>query len=366
MIKIFFDHQKFTTQKYGGISRYFATIINELKSNEEFDYLLGVLFSKNHYIQSEKQLLNNGLFRRFLLSEFMNATYRLNTLYCKKLLKKNDFDIFHPTYYDPYFIADLKKPMVTTVHDMTYERLPEYFWANDPLSYQKRLNIDRADAIIVISETTKNDLLELTGADEDKVKVIYHGIDLQTPLISQPVENLPEQYILFVGDRGGYKNFYMFIRAYAILREKYPDVKVVLTGGGSMGTGDLEFIKRLRLEDCVVHTQVSDEQLTYLYQHALVFIYPSLYEGFGLPILEAFKAQCPVLLSDTACFREIGSYAAVYFDTLYVDDLVTRMEELINSDQLRKELIGKGNRRILDFPVDKCTGSTLELYKSLI
>lgn len=366
MIKIFFDHQKFTTQRYGGISRYFATIINELKLDKEFTYLLGVLFSKNHYIKSEKQLLNNVLFRKFLLSEINNAPYKLNNSYCKYLLRKNDFDIFHPTYYDPYFMKDLKKPMVTTIHDMTYERLPEYFWANDPLSYQKRINIERADQIIVISETTKNDLLELTGADETKVKVIYHGIDIDTPLVTEEVGQIPEHYILFVGDRGGYKNFYLFIRAYAALREKYPEIKIILTGGGKMGTGDTEFLKRLKLQDCVRHVEVSDEQLAYLYQNALFFVYPSLYEGFGLPILEAFKAKCPVLLSNTSCFREIGSYAANYFEAQNVDDLIFKMEELVNSEQLRAELVINGNRRLLDFPIQKCTDSTIALYKSLI
>jgi len=366
MIKIFFDHQKFTTQRYGGISRYFASIISELKLSEEFEYILGVLFSKNHYIKSEKQLLNNVLFRKFLLSEINNSTYKLNAAYCKYLLKKNDFDVFHPTYYDPYFMSDLRKPMVTTIHDMTYERLPEYFWANDPLSYQKRLSIDRADQIIVISETTKNDLLELTGADERKVKVIYHGIDTNTPLLTEVVDQIPEHYVLFVGDRGGYKNFYLFIRAYAALKSKYPDVKIILTGGGSMGAGDIEFVKRLKLEASVKHVEVSDEQLAYLYQNALFFVYPSLYEGFGLPILEAFKAKCPVLLSDASCFREIGSYAARYFEAQNLDDLIFKMEELINSEQLRKELVVNGSRRVLDFPIQKCTDSTLALYRSLI
>ncbi|MBC7912744.1 MAG: glycosyltransferase family 1 protein, partial [Pyrinomonadaceae bacterium] len=129
MTKVFFDHQKFSLQKYGGISRYFANIINTLKSAPDYDYLLGVLHSGNHYLQKNPLLPPK-------LAKILSApkyAYRLNAIYCEYLLKQNAFDIFHPTYYDTYFFEKLKRPLVITIHDMTYERLPEYFWAEDTL-----------------------------------------------------------------------------------------------------------------------------------------------------------------------------------------------------------------------------------------
>lgn len=365
MQKIFFDHQKFSTQKFGGISRYFANIIEKIKKNDDFDYLLGVVNSKNFYIKNEKQFLNNPLANIFLKSEYGYRTFKTNELYCKFLLKQNNFDVFHPTYYDPYFIKQLKKPMVTTIHDMTYERLPAYFWVQDPLTSQKRISAQRADKIIAISETTKRDLLTYLEVDEKKVEVIYHGIDIDTPLELEEVKNLPAEYLFFVGDRGGYKNFYLMLDAFAALTKKNPNLHLVLSGGGKLVGADVEIINRLKLNKRIHHYQVNDAQLNFLYKNALLFIYPSLYEGFGLPILEAFKAGCPILLSDTDCFKEIAQDSAAFFSRNSLEELMQQIEKLIDDTQLRANLVNKGNQRLKDFPIHKSMQQTLELYKSL-
>ena len=367
MTRIFFDHQKFTTQKYGGISRYFSTIIDEIKTRPDFDYKLGVIYSDNHYIGHEKQYFKNSLGKKIMNFKNSQTAYYANETYCNYILEKSDYDIFHPTYYNPYFFKRLKKPLVITVHDMTYERLPEYFWANDQLTHQKRINIERADKIIAISQTTKNDILKFnTTIDPNKIAVIYHGIDLSKPLITKPVLNIPDEYILFVGDRSGYKNFYLFINAYVTLDERYKNVKIVLTGGGPMGIADIEFLKRMNVFDKVHHVQVSDEELNFLYQEALLFVYPSLYEGFGLPILEAFKSGCPVLLSDTECFREVGGDAVEFFSPYDMDHLSYKMGELLDDENLRASLVMRGFQRLKEFDILKCTDLTLDLYKSMI
>lgn len=366
MVKIFLDHQKFSSQIYGGISRYFANLIDEIKNQDDFEYLLGVLYSDNHYIKNEIHWFKSNIGRRIMRLRQGKIAFLMNQKYCEYLLDKNDFDIFHPTYYDPYFIGRLKKPMVTTVHDMTYEMLPEYFWANDRLTLHKRISIERADRIIAISETTKRDLLNLTNIKEDKIEVIHHGIDISTPLKYESIADIPKKYMLYVGDRSGYKNFYLFIRAFAAIHNKYPDLKIVLTGGGNMGIADVEFISRLNLEIKIIHVQATDGQLNFLYKNALFFVYPSLYEGFGFPILESFRAQCPMLLSDTSCFREIASDAAVFFEPYSLDDLISKIEQLYNDDELRQSLVKNGSLRLLDFPLEKCNLKTLNLYKSLI
>lgn len=363
MLKVFFDHQKFSTQKYGGISRYFANIIEEIKRNDEFDYLLGVLNSQNHYIKDEPQALNQPFITNILNGGMKR--FKLNKWYCDYLLKQNHFDVFHPTYYDPYFIKNLKRPFVTTIHDMTYERLPEYFWVMDTLTTEKRISAERADKIIAISETTKNDLLKYLETDEQKIEVIYHGIDLKNPLKFEAVPNLPTNYLLFVGDRSGYKNFYLLLNAYEQISKKYPDIHLVLTGGGNLVGADVEIINRLKLKDKVHHYHVSDEQLNYLYQNTLLFIYPSLHEGFGLPILEAFKANCPMLLSDTDCFREIAQDVAGFFSPHSLEDLIFQIEKLISNEATRKDLVAKGNQRLLDFPIEKSVKQTLDLYQTL-
>lgn len=364
MTKVLIDHQKFSTQKYGGISRYFANIIQGIKRTDTVDYQLGVVHAKNHYIQNEP-LPVKGSLSDLVLNRNERYDYRLNELYCKRLLGKGDFDVFHPTYYDPYYFQKLKKPLVITIHDMTYERLPEYFWAMDPLTRQKRENIQRADAIITISETTRKDMLSFFDVDPKKVSIIYHGIDIDSPLVTQPVVDLPEQYILFVGDRSGYKNFYLFLNAVSKLATRFPDLHVVLAGGGKLEVADQEFIQRLKLTDRVRHIGATDEQLTYLYQNAQLFVYPSLYEGFGLPILEAFKARCPMLLSDTDCFREVAADAAVFFEPTNLDDLVDTLTSTLTNPTIKASLVEKGIKRLKDFTLQKSIDQTLNVYKSL-
>ena len=364
-MKIFFDHQKFSTQKYGGISRYFANIIEEIKKTDGFEYLLGVLNSQNHYLKNEIQFLKNSPLSSILNAGSGMRSFKTNEWYCNYLLKQNNFDVFHPTYYDPYFIKNLKKPFVTTIHDMTYERLPEYFWVMDPLTTQKRLSVERADKIIAISETTKKDLLKYIDTDESKIEVIYHGIDIQTPLVFEEVFELPQNYLLFVGDRSGYKNFYLLLNAFEKFSKTNSDIHLVLTGGGNLVGADVEIINRLKLKSKVHHFNVSDEQLNFLYSKAILFIYPSLHEGFGLPILEAFKAKCPILLSDTECFKEIAQDGAGYFSSYSADDLLYKIEQLVNSKSEREKLVENGNNRLLDFPLKKSVKETLALYKTL-
>jgi len=366
MTKVLFDHQKFTTQRYGGISRYFANIIEEINKSEDFTSEVGLVYSQNHYLAGSNTSLDKYLAKPLKIQKVANTLYQINQAYSNRLVSQNKFDIFHPTYYDPYFLNHLKKPFVTTIHDMTYEKFPEYFWAQDPLTYQKRLHIEKADAIIAISETTKSDLMKYHQVDEKRVSVIYHGIDLDEPLVFTPVSNLPANYLLYVGDRSGYKNFYLFIDAFKKLSEKYPDLNVVLTGGGGLGIADQELLFRLKLTDKVKHVHVTDEQLNFLYQNAMLFVYPSLHEGFGLPILEAFKAKCPILLSNTPCFKEIAVDAVEYFEPHQMEDLSNKIESFLIDSSKRKILIEKGLQRLQDFSLDISIRKTLDLYKTLV
>tara|TARA_R110002124_G_scaffold185047_2_gene352518 strand:+ start:478 stop:1578 length:1101 start_codon:yes stop_codon:yes gene_type:complete len=366
MVKLLFDHQKFTTQRYGGISRYFANIIQYIDKDSEFESDLGVLYSQNHYINQNYSSLDQQFSKLLKKSWIARKLYQANEAYSSYLAQKGDYDIFHPTYYDPYFLGKIKKPMVTTIHDMTYEKLPEYFWAHDTLTKNKRLQVENADAIIAISETTKSDLLNIHKVDESKISVIYHGIDLNTPLEFAPVANLPGEYLLYVGDRSGYKNFYLFISAFSILAQKFPNLKLILTGGGPLGIVDQEILKRLHLNDKVSHINVTDGQLNTLYKRCSLFVYPSLYEGFGLPILEAFKAQCPILLSDTPCFKEIAGDSVLYFNPTQLDDLVSKIETILLSPSLKEQLLISGTAKLQSYPIETSIQKTLDLYKSMV
>jgi glycosyltransferase involved in cell wall biosynthesis len=362
MLKIFYDHQIFSEQAYGGISRYFKYLIDGIKDTSDIDYKLGVLKSNNYYIREEKQLLGKAIFNPLFKTQ--QKLVKWNNSYCKYLLKKNDFSIFHPTYFHPYFLKHLKKPLVITVHDMTYEALPQFFNSEDPLPYYKRLLMQKADKIIAISENTKMDILKYSKIKEDKIEVIHHGIDLR-PSTYVSIDNLPENYILFVGSRWTYKNFHTVALAYKSLLEKFPNMKLILAGGGPLTYGDSEFLLRNDILDKTIQISVSDEQLNTLYKNAICFIYPSLYEGFGLPILEAFKNNCPVILSNCSCFPEIAGDAAIYFDAESVSSLSSKIYQIMENEALRVQLVNAGSHKLKTYTLEKCTAETINVYKEL-
>lgn len=364
MVKVLFDHQKFSEQRYGGITRYFAALVDALKADADFDYRISALYSNNYYIRNEHLPLDNFI-GRWLLKDNFKRRYKWNKQYSKRVIAGADYDVFHPTYFHPYFLKRVKKPYIITMHDMIYEALPEYFTTTEQLPREKQRTTERADAVIAISESTRKDLIRLLNIPAEKITMIHHGLDLQTPLQFEPVPGLPENYILFVGERGNYKNFFRFANACAQLLQEYPDLHIVLAGGGPPQVMDTMAIQRLHLTDRCHQYNVTDAQLNHLYKNAQVFVFPSLYEGFGYPLLEAFKAGAPVAASNTSCFPEIGGDAVQYFNPNETQEIYQSIKSVLDDSTLRTGLINRGTERLKLFPVEKQTAQTLELYRKV-
>lgn len=362
-MKVLFDHQTFSKQRYGGISRYFANVYHTMQNSESFQANISAFCTQNYYVKEINTAFSRFLGNTLLKKEKRN--YKWNRRYSEYLISKNDFDVFHPTYFDPYFLPHLKKPFVLTVHDMIYEIFPEYFPPQDPLPYHKRLLMEKAEKIIAISEITKADILKYSNVEENKIEVIYHGIDLNS-VDYEDVADLPKEYILFVGDRTLYKNFHIVAEAFREIVSEKPNLRLVLVGGGSIKYGDSEFLRRNNILDKTIQISATDEQLNTIYKNALCFIYPSLYEGFGLPILEAFKNNCPVLLSNCSCFEEIAGAAAQYFEAKSLQSLINKINQIIEDAALKREMIELGNKKLIEYPLDKCISETINVYKNLI
>jgi len=362
MIKVLFDHQIFSLQLYGGISRYFANIIKSLQRNDEVKAIPGFLYSMNYYQKVENTSIERLIFK-YLTRKSPNI-YQKNTKYCKHLLKKNNFDVFHATYFDPYYLKYLKKPLVITIHDMIYERFPHFFSPEDPTPQQKREVAQAADFIIAISETTKKDIIKYLGIEERKIRVIPHGIDTDTPQY-EIIDNLPEHYILFVGSRGGYKNFLFLAEAFKKIAETNTTVHLVLAGGGALTGDEIEFLRTHQILDKTFHLSATDNQLNTLYKNAICFVFPSLYEGFGIPILEAFKNNCPVLLSNSSCFPEIAGDAALYYEPELLQSLISKIHLLIEDETLRNRLVNDGKLKLEGYTLEKCLNSTINVYKEI-
>lgn len=361
-MRVLYDYQIFSAQDYGGISRYYCELMRQYAGNAEVSFRLPLKFTNNTQISSlsnRSRSFFNGLEFRGK-RRLLGAINKAGSI---AALKKNDFEVFHPTYYDPYFLKYCSRPFVLTIYDLIPERFPEYSGKRGVLSKNKRTLCNKANKIIAISQSTKRDLMELFGMPEEKIEVVYLGGALPPP---GPLNlNLPEKYLLYVGNRAAYKNFIFFAGAVKPLLEKYSDLSVVCAGGGAFTSDEVSFFCKLRIAERLTYMPIMDKTLAYLYNHALCFIFPSLYEGFGIPVLEAFSCSCPVVLSRTSSFLEVAGDAGLYFNPASPQELYSAVDRLIQEPGLRKEFAARGSERLEYFSWDRCAKKTAGVYRSV-
>ena len=290
----------------------------------------------------------------------------INRMHAVSLLKKNEYDLFHPTFYSPYFLEHLNgKPFVLTVMDFIHEFYPELPNAAGELD-SKKILIEKADRIISISQNTKNDLLKFYDIPEGKVDVVYLAQSDLASFGENCSISFPEKFILFVGQRKYYKNFPVLLKAFSILSKKMSDCYLFCAGGGSFNQEELSMIEEYSVADKIMQFNLSDYELKCAYQKAEIFVFPSDYEGFGIPTLEAFANECPVILSNASCFPEVGGEAVMYFEKNCVEDLYDKMLELLLNKDLRQDLIEKGRSRNKHFSWEKTATETIDVYKKVL
>ncbi len=356
-MKILYDYQAFSMQRVGGISRYFSILINSLPERG-VETILPIIGSENMYVQG-RGYLNGPRFKKL---------WKKNRRLSKIILPYFSYDLLHPTYYHNYVLKGKPKnrPMVITVHDMIHELFPSYFPDAKSVIEQKRRVCAVADRLVAISETTKRDMMDIWGIEEDRIDVVHHGLMWPSDLQSRRVE-LPftGDYLLYVGDRGAlYKNFEGFLAGVAPVLHKY-GLHLVCTGY-SFRQRDYELLRKYGVEDISYCVMVDESALLGLYEQASCFIFPSMYEGFGLPILEAFKARCPLLLSRSSCFPEIAGDAADYFDLGDPDALTVALEGILDDSFKREEMKRRGDERLLQYPISHMIDKTLMVYKKTL
>jgi len=296
-------------------------------------------------------------------------------------------DLVHYPYFDPFFLTlpfTNKYKTVVTVHDLTPLVFPKYFPAGlrGTLRWQmQRFNLRKADGIIADSEVSKKDIENIVGISSEKVSVAYlaAGEDFKKMVISNSqVEslrkkyNLPDEFILYVGDATWNKNVPRLLQA--ALQIEFP---LVLVGKAIAATefdsnnvwnADLVKIEQLAQQNKNIHRLgfVPTEDLVALYNMATVFVFPSLYEGFGLPIVEAMQSGCPVIISREGCMPEVGGDAVAYFEGYSTPSLVSVLKEVISSKKNQKELSEKGLAQAKKFSWKKTAEKTIEAYQKII
>jgi len=390
-MKILYDYQIFTKQNYGGVSRYFYELMDNLRAHK-IDIEIPINYSKNIYIK-EADFLSRPLkgyteYKDFLLGlrpkgkakiykllqklNFIKNAETANQKISIERLKKQNFDIFHPTYYDSYFLKYIgKKPFVLTIYDMIHETYPELFSADNKIARQKKILAQKAEKIIAISENTKKDIIKFIGINEDKILVIHLGNSINRQennlkINTDLLKKLPEKYILFVGNRASYKNFNNFSKALIPLFKINKKLNAVCAGGGEFSDKEINFFKTFNITDKLRQYSVNDYDMTLLYKNALVFVFPSLYEGFGLPILEAFNCGCPVAASNRGSLPEIAGNAAAYFNPEDISSITDAINNIIADDGTKEKMKKNGFEQLKKFSWEKTAEKTLDVYNSIL
>lgn len=363
-MRVLYDYQKFSTQRAGGITRYFAELFRHFSPDVE--PVVSLKYNRNIYISGADSLFLRHVRdydfrirgRKFLVA----AVDMVNKAYSEYDIARQEYDIFHPTYYGCYFFGKVKKPVVVTIHDMIQEIYPDDFGAE--VRRQKKRQILEADHVIAVSRNTRNDILTLyPEVDPSKVSVIYHGTSFRD---LEPEDGpWPQRYLLFVGRRDAYKNFLPFIGAVKPVLDRHRDLMVVCAGD-PLTRHEHRALSDSGLESRVKVFRPTDAQLLSLYMKAEAFVFPSIYEGFGLPILEAFRAGCPVCLSDASCFPEVAGDAALYFTPGDSESVCDAVSKCLEDKYLCSELVRRGRKRLEMFDWDASAAALEKVYASLL
>lgn len=361
-MNILYDHEIFSYQQYGGIARYYCELIDRLSIHENCFCRIGAKFSNTEY-------LNDDALWKYPFPDSLRAKqifFRINSLYFKFLLKSAKYDLVHFTFYpDPKWKALIRKPIVITVHDMIPELFPSQFPNAGKWVSNKKFWCHNADMILTNSDSTTNDLLKVyKQVDPDKVHRVYLG---NAPAKKTEIpHDLPDRFLLYVGGRHSYKNFSTLLPAFRELIETHDRLHLICAGGGPFSSEETAMIEQYGLSGHVRQYSCSESALAGIYRSASALVYPSLYEGFGLPVLEAFQAGIPAAVSNASCFPEIAGNAAIYFDPHNVSEIKNALETVLYDQNKRTGLIAAGTARLAHFSWKKTADETLSFYHQLI
>lgn len=292
-------------------------------------------------------------------------------------MRKHRLDVFHTEYILPFFIPKNVK-VVTHIHDVSFKAYPEMIMKKDLFFLNTLIprSIKRSDKIIAVSDFTKNEIVKYYDTRPEKIDVIYNSINIiknnESEIVANEIKekyNLPEEYILYLGTLQPRKNVSILLEAYAEIKEKIPGIELVIAGDRKAHNFDKkidEVINKKDLDKDIFFCGFVDARdKSLVYKMAKVFVFPSFYEGFGIPILEAMSQNTAVLASDIPPHREVARDAALYFEPNNLDELKEKLYTICIDENLRNKLIVLEKARIEVFSWEKSAKKLLEIYKSL-
>ncbi|HLD10656.1 MAG TPA: glycosyltransferase family 1 protein [Candidatus Nanoarchaeia archaeon] len=361
------------------------------------DHLDGKLSGIGYYCKSlstSKEFNNKNNEIILIHSDKINNTSKLNNIIIPKYkiflyntfrkfvfmpfyLKKYNFDLVHDSYIFGPFLFKTKYKKIVTIYDMTPLVVKDKQEFSRKIKYYiLKYFVKRVNRIITCSENSKQDIINFFKVSPDKVSVIYLASNKEYGQLTKKETNsklikynlVNKKYIFYVGNLEKHKNVEGLIESFNLISKKNKDLILVLGGKKGWGYEDInKKIIELDLSDKIIFTGYVDEKdLPALYNGASLFVYPSYYEGFGLPPLEAMSCGCPVITSNTSSLPEVVGDAGIMVDPNNVDELAKQMERVLTDEKLRKEMIKKGLKQAKKFSWEKCARETLKVYEEVI
>ncbi len=364
-LRILFDSEVLCLQVHGGVSRYYVELLRWLPEYG-IDPVLFSPISFNHQMAQSRpggfhglsvapRLLNRVSIR--LMSPTLRAIDRVAAHFAT-------YDVMHQTYFFQRYPH--ARRVACTVFDMIPEVLPEHFPRGNP-HLGKAETVRNANLVLTISENTKRDLLRLVPGIVAPVEAVHLAVD--TTHFSRGASGVVAEtgnYFLFIGQRHGYKNFPRFAVAASRVLARNRSLRLLCVGGGPLLETELEPFRNEGVGHLVSQRSATDDDLPEIYRRAIAFVYPSLYEGFGLPLLEAFASSCPVALSSASCFPEIADDAGIYFDPNDVSSIEDALLRVSGDSSLRATLRGLGVKRLGCFSWQRTASEISAAYRSLV
>ncbi len=293
----------------------------------------------------------------------------------RKQLLEDGVDLFHGLSNElPFAMEKTGIKNVVTIHDLIFLRHPELYPRIDRrIYYRKTLNaVKSADRIIAISRQTRDDLIELLDADGEKIRIVYQGCN---PWFYEAVDAternrirekyaLPENYLLYVGTIEERKNLFTIIRA---LHEHQIDIPLVAVGGKTSYFDRIsDYMQERKVKNIHFHHHIDNEDLPGIYQQSEAFVYPSSYEGFGIPVLEALNSGVPVITSKGGCLEETAGEAGMLVEAGDVEALAAAIQNILSDSSLRTDMIKKGKVHAQQFREAQTIPGLMEVYKDCL
>jgi glycosyltransferase involved in cell wall biosynthesis len=378
-MRIAFDAKR-AFHNFRGLGNYSRTLLTDISEmNPSNEYLLytppfndpRVIEWSERHPQLEVKLPTNSLSKSF--PSWWRSVFLTN------VIQKEEVDIFHGLSHElPPSIEKLPLKTVVTIHDLLFLKRPGFFKWIDRQVYKQKFQsaCETADKIVAVSEQTKKDIMEFFNIPEEKIEVIYQtcrrhfGILLPEESKEEIRQkyNLPNRYILYIGAFEANKNVIGLIKSMKAIPKRDSDAPLVLVGNGKEYKEEMKrTIIELGLEkEVMIIEDAPDHDMPGLYQNASVFAYPSHYEGFGIPIIEALFSGVPVVTSKDGCFNEAGGEGALYVDPKDPKEIAVAISQLLEDENTRHEMISKGKQHIEKFKWDRVAAQMLSLYESLL